>query len=272
MTNSEVLISTYQKLKRLTILVASCDKYADLWRPFSILFKKYWPDCPYDVNLITESPASKKELIFNNVIACGRVGWGDRLAGALEHVKTPYVLLLCDDYFLCDCVENAKMEHLLDIAEKYGVGNLRLLQNPKHSAVFSSEEKLGVYTPKTAYCIASQAGIWNTEFLKRLAKGCNSIWEFERLGSYRNDLDLPILGTQTMEFPFEDVVHKGKWENFGIRLCERNGIALDLSRRKPLANIDYLRKHLKGAILDLNPGVIVKLQNVLTQTPLRLKR
>lgn len=251
--------------RRLSIMVASCDKYADLWSPFSTLFKKYWPDCPYDIRLITESPASKSGLIFNDVMACGRIGWGDRLAKALEHVETPYVLLLCDDYFLCDCVDNTKMEHFLDMAEKYAVGNLRLLQNPRHSTVFSLEEKIGAYTPQTPYCIATQAGIWNTEFLKRLAKGYNSIWEFERLGSFRDDLNLPLIGTQTIEFPFEDVVHKGKWESFGIRLCERNGLTPDLSRRKRLSNMDYVREHLKGAIHDLNPGVIIKIKNAFTQ-------
>lgn len=257
------------QVRRLSIMVASCDKYSDLWHPFSTLFKKYWPDCPYDLTLITESPASKRDLIFNEVMACGRVGWGDRLAVALEHVKTPYVLLLCDDYFLCDRVKNTKMEHFIDLAEKHAVGNLRLLQNPRHSGVFSAEEKLGFYNPKTAYCVATQAGIWNTEFLKRLAKGYNSIWEFERLGSFRDDLNLPIIGTQMIEFPFEDVVHKGKWESFGIRLCERNGLTPDLSRRKRSSNIDYVREYLKGAIHDFNPGIVLRIKNALARAPSR---
>jgi len=258
-------MKTECQVGRLTIIVTSCDKYADLWKPFSMLFKRYWPDCPYGLKLVTESPAREGDFVFDEVISCGRIGWGDRLALALEQVKTPYVLLLCDDYLLCDRVENAKMEHFIDLAEKYAVGNLRMIQSPRHSGLFSAEGKLGYYKPKTPYCIATQAGLWNTEFLRRLAKGYDSIWAFERLGSFRDDLNLPIIGTQTMEFPFEDAVHKGKWENAGIRLCERNGIAPDSAWRKTLSNIDYVREHLKGAILEANPMLILKIQNGLAR-------
>ena len=33
------------------ILILSCDKFSDLWKPFFDLFWKYWPDCPYNVYL-----------------------------------------------------------------------------------------------------------------------------------------------------------------------------------------------------------------------------
>jgi hypothetical protein len=258
-------MSTEVQVGRLTIIVTSCDKYADLWKPFATLFRKYWPDCPYGLKLVTESPAREGDFVFDEVIPCGRIGWGDRLALALEQVKTPYVLMLCDDYLLCDRVENKKMEHFIDLAEKHKAGNLRLIQNPKHSGLFSDEERLGYYQPKTPYCIATQAGLWNTEFLKRLAKGYASIWEFERLGSLRDDLNQPIIGTHSMEFPFEDAVHKGKWEYAGVRLCERNGITPDFSRRKILMHWDYVREHLKGAILELSPMFILKIQNALAR-------
>jgi hypothetical protein len=248
----------------LTILVTSCDKYSDLWAPFSQLFNKYWSDCPYPVYLITESPnETTPEFCFDKVIPCGKVGWGDRLSMALEQVETPYVMLLCDDYFLCDRVDSGLIAHYVNLAQKYNAGNLRLIPNPKHTRIFSSEANLGEYDKKTAYCIATQAGIWDTIFLTRLAKGYNSIWEFERLGSFRPDLTQPLLGTLDIQFPFEDVVHKGKWEHFGIRLCLRNGIQIDGSRRQALSDIDYVREHLKGAVLALNPTLVVKFQNLL---------
>lgn len=248
----------------LTILVASCDTYSDLWGPFSRLFKKYWSECPYPVFMVTESPVgSKPELVFQKIIPCGKVGWGDRLSMALEHVETPYVMLLCDDYFLCDRVDSGQLAHYVHLAKKYNAGNLRLIPNPKHTRIFSTAENLGEYADHTAYCIATQAGIWDTLFLKRLAKGYNSIWEFERLGSFRPDLTQPLLGTLDIQFPFEDVVHKGKWEHFGIRLCQRNGIQIDWSRRQALSDIDYVREHLKGAILSMNPTLVVKIQNLL---------
>jgi len=34
-----------------SILIPSCDKYSDLWRPFFTLFWRHWPDCPFPVYL-----------------------------------------------------------------------------------------------------------------------------------------------------------------------------------------------------------------------------
>jgi len=35
------------------VLIASCDAYSDAWAPFFALMKKYWPDCPYPIYLIS---------------------------------------------------------------------------------------------------------------------------------------------------------------------------------------------------------------------------
>lgn len=250
----------------LSIIVASCDIYSDLWRPFSILFNKYWGDCPYELLLVTESEVPDKEqYVFDTVVACGKgMGWADRLAACLDRVKTPYVILLCDDYLLCDRVDTEKIEQLLELAKKYHAGNLRMIQSPEHSRVFSESEGLGEYEKGTAYCIATQAGIWDVSFLKPLARGYNSIWEFERLGSFKCvDSEQPILGTKWLTFPFEDAVHKGKWEEAGIRLCSRNGVAIDFSRRGKMSHLEVVKKNLKGAILFANPTLIVKIQNLL---------
>lgn len=249
----------------LTVIVASCDNYSDLWRPFSVLFRKYWKDCPYDSVLVTETAVTDKEpYIFDKIIACGKgVGWADRLAIGLHEVKTPYVILLCDDYFLCDHVDTNKIRGLLGLAQKYHVGYFPMIKSPETCAVFSETEGLVEFKKGTAYCIATQAGIWDVDFLKQLAKGYNSIWEFERLGSFQcAGLEQPILGTRQMVFPFEDVVHKGKWEEFGVRLCDRNGIEIDFSRRGKMSHLMAAKEHLKGAILDVNPTLVVKFQNL----------
>ena len=35
--------------ERVTLLVPSCDRYADLWPPFFALLRRQWPDCPFPV-------------------------------------------------------------------------------------------------------------------------------------------------------------------------------------------------------------------------------
>ena len=246
-----------------SVVVASCDKYADLWRPFAALFGHYWPECPYETVLVTESPVAQPPAGYSRVVSAGKQGWGDRLAFALAGIDTPYTLLLCDDYFLCAPVDAAVIERCLLLARKYDAGNLRLIPNPPHTAVFSDAERLGVYEPSTAYCIATQAGLWNTRFLQRIAQGYNSIWEFERRGSFRDDLTMPLLGTAEKVFPFIDAVHKGRWEDEALRLCRLHQIPVDLCYRQGYSRWDRIREYVKGLVFNLNPTLLVRVQNAL---------
>ena len=149
-----------------TVLVASCDKYADLLGPFSTLWRKFWPDCPFKVVLVTESePANATELCFDRVVACGAGGnWCSRLVQALDTIGTTYVLMLCDDYYLEKPVQTARILERLAQAKAFDAANLRLIPNPKPSIPY--RDGLMEYRKQTAYCIATQAGIWNREFLR----------------------------------------------------------------------------------------------------------
>ena len=64
-----------------------------------------------------------------------------------------------------------------------------------------------------------------------------------------------------MVFPFEDVVHKGRWEVHGVRLCDRNDIDIDYSRRKQMTDLMMAKEYLKGAILKINPTLVLRIQN-----------
>lgn len=252
-----------------TLLVCSCDKYADLLDPFLSLFRKYWPDCPFELVLVTETePVLAGGAAFDRVIACGPgMNWASRLVRALDQVETPYVLMLCDDYFLHRPVDTEGLLHRLGQAKAFGAANLRLIPNPKPGAANTVGKRDGLfeYRKNTAYCIATQAGFWERGFLKRLAEPVASIWEFERTGSFAvADDPRPLLVTPTQEFPFLDAVHKGYWEKFGVACLRENGISYDFSKRGlPPFKVRFI-EGLKGLIFAIFPWTfIVRIQNLL---------
>lgn len=247
-----------------TVLVNSCDKYADILEPFSILWKKFWPDCPFQTVLATENePANRKNLCFQRVITLGTGNtWCNNLVQALQQIDTPYILLLCDDYFLRSPVPTAQILKRLEQMQQFQAVNLRMIPNPKPTKVFREDLQLMEYKKNTAYCIALQAGFWDRSFLMTLASQIDSIWEFERLGSFACGGEIrPLLCTVEQEFPFVDAIHKGKWESFGVSLCQENGIEIDFSKRGLPSNFRRLIEWTKGVILNINPTLVVRLQN-----------
>lgn len=263
---SPVVKSTMDLNPDCTVVVCSCDKYVDLLGPFITLYRKFWPDCPFKTVLVTESDPQING--FDRIIACGSgMNWASRLEKSLGEISTPYVLMLCDDYFLEDTVKTACIMSRLSQAKSLDAVNLRLIPNPVPISSNSTPAEFGLfeYRKNTAYCIATQAGIWNREFLRELVRGKSSIWEFERYGSFEvGDMARRLLVTPEREFPFIDAVHKGYWEKFGLAICQKNGMEVDFRRRSRPPIPIRIKEWLKTMVFAVFPvSLIVRVQNAL---------
>ena len=233
-----------------TVLVTSCDAYRDVEGPFLALFRRYWPDCPFELVVSGETGAEKG---FDRVVLSGRgKTWSQMLVEALDAVATPYVLMLMNDYFLSSPVDTPRLLGLLDEAKSRDALNYRLCPDPPRAV------------KNTAYAVSCKAGFWNRLFLRELAAKTRSAWEFERYGSYMFDESdpRPLLVTERLEFPFLDVVHKGYWEPFGLELLEREGISPDLSARGAAPAAVRIKEAVKNAVFRLSPELVTRVQNV----------
>lgn len=231
-----------------TVVVCSCTAYADVLAHFHTLFRKFWPDCPFRLMQISGDQGN----------------WASRLVAGLKHIQTPVVLMLCDDYYLEAPVHTSRVLHRLDQMRAAQALNMRLIPNPKNG--IPQGDGLMEYRKNTAYCVATQAGLWDRAFLIDRASRVASIWEFERFGSYSftSEETRPLLATQQKEFPFVDAVHKGYWEKFGVRVCEENGLVINFKTRSLPPLSIRLREGFKALIFALFPhNWIVRVQNAL---------
>lgn len=267
------LDSTNMKSAKLAIIVYSCERNSDMWRIFSIMFRKYWPNCPYEVILVTDCWKGRlegiypgeEELIFSKVVVCDG-DWAHMIKAAMAVAGTPYVSLWMDDYLLCDSIQENALERYMEIMREYHAANIRLIRPewPKLCVPDKRNGKIAIWKWGTAYAISTQVGIWDAEFLKRYIKDGWSAWDFERKGSLEiQDAEYSLLVAMDYVFPYEEGVRKGKWMDRGIRLCERSGIELDFKKRPRMSNWEMCKVYFKGAILDLNPTFIVRVQNKL---------
>lgn len=246
-----------------TVLVTSCDAYHDVVGPFIALWRKFWPDCPFETVLLSETVSCDG---FDRVILTGKGKcWCEMLVEALDQIATPYVVLLMNDYYLEAPVDTANVLRRLEQAQAFDAANLRLMPNPPGRRAFRPDCDLREYPRNAAYCVTCQTGIWNRGYLRGLAARNRSAWEFERFGSFMlADETRPLLVTPTKEFPFLDAVHKGYWEPWGVRVLRENGIAYDFSRRgTPPASV-RMREACKKLVFAVFPWTfIVRVQNLL---------
>jgi hypothetical protein len=231
----------------LPVLVVSCDRYADLWRPFFELFWRRWPDCPGPVYLGTNFTTCDDPRV--RTIRVGQdVTWASSVSRMLDEIRADYVIVMLEDFLLTETVDNAHIERLADIAVSQQLGSLRLysIYPPEHA--IAPYPELGAFHPGDAWRITAQAAIWRVETLRRLLVPGFSAWDFELIGSQMSDF-MPdrIWGVRKPALVYDHAVEKGRWRPQGIAICRAAGVDVDSSKRGAFTAAE-LQRHEQVAV------------------------
>lgn len=243
----------------VSILVVSCDKYADLWDPFFALFRQRWPDCPYPVFLGSNFKRFEGEGV--TTLAIGEdVAWGAGLLRMLDGIPTSHVILLLEDFFLKATVDTAAIARLAGIAAREGVGCLRLSPlpppTPPPSVPIGAHPELGEVERGTPYRIATQPAIWRADWLRRLIEPGYSAWEFEHLATRASEaMPEAVWAPFRPTFVYDQVVEKGKWKPEGLDICREAGVTVDLAARGAFTRGELSAYFEDGARKDRLPGI-----------------
>ena len=230
------------KDNKCTILVNSCDSYEDLWNPFFKCLTENWKNIPYEIVLNTETKAYKCEycpvttfqLYKNN-----KVAWGKRLIDTLKKIKSKYVIMLLDDFFLQSPVDTKTLNQCIKWMDK-----------DENIAVFSfwrtrgkniKSEKYANFEKRPVdgeYRFNCQAAIWRRDRLIKFIRKHESPWDWELLGSirsrrYKDEFYSSIEGTpHVFDYYTGGVIHRGKWIIGAITpIIERYNLKIDLNQR-----------------------------------------
>lgn len=230
---------------RVTLLVNSCDAYADLWQPFFTLLKRYFVPLPAEILLNTET----KDFAFDGLnlrcVHSTAPTYGERMTDALREVKTEYTLLLLDDFFLrrpVDIARLADIVHWMD-ADR----DIVYFNSDVTAAVCDLEvDRYPGYRRLPAgnrYTLNLQAAVWRTAKFAAYWQHKVSPWDWEERCNVltaahprdkfycvtREDarfLDYGYHGGQWM-----GICH-GQWvESDVVPLFEKEGIEVDFSKR-----------------------------------------
>lgn len=216
-------------MNELAILVPSCDKYSDTWKPFFHFFWKYWIDCPFEVYLGT----NYKEFDYPkvNVIKIGEdKGWAGSTKEMLKAINSKYVLLFLEDYFIYECQTN-KILQAHEIFKRLNARYMKLTPDPKPDIKVSEYPLIGKIKEGARYKTSIGIEIWDVHTLLSLLVDGESAWDMEIKGSERaKNLD-GFYRTWNPLVKFHNAIVCGTWRRHAIRYCRRNGIEIDTSHR-----------------------------------------
>lgn len=174
-------------MEKVSLVVSSCDKYSSAWKPYFELIKKFWPEHPTTIYLISESKRYNDpdlNIITKNYPSS--YTWSQRLWHTLNCIKTEYIIFSLEDAFLLDFVKQKEIDKCL----KWMDNNPEIVECRLSSwQAIKLGEKWGnsfkVAGPDVPYRLDTQVAIWRRTDLMSFIDITEDPWQFEGNGTER---------------------------------------------------------------------------------------
>lgn len=169
----------------VAVLVVSCDKYQDLWRPFFTCFFRYWPDCPYPVHLGSNFETYDDDRV-NKVCIGDDVDYSSNLLAMLTGIHQEWILLWIEDRVLSAPVSTRRISRVVEFAKREGASYVKLIASHPFALRPECERDLGEIPRGASYRVCMTVGLWRKSALVALLRRGESAWDIERRGSLRS--------------------------------------------------------------------------------------
>lgn len=239
---------------RVALVVPSCDKYSDLWDSYFRNLRSCWPDCPFEIFLVTNHLDFSSDDVEVIQVGTDR-SWSANLLSALEVIPHDYVLLILDDLFFIGAIDNRSVLRLLERCTADEWDYLRLNPTPAPPGPIDEELGVGPIPPGDWYRASTQMAVWKKEVLRDVLHPAESAWELEVSGGERTDQYGRWFASSRSVLPFLNLVIKGKIDPIALRRLRSAGVQINTPRalmtRGELAG--YLLRRVRSAALQAVP-------------------
>lgn len=231
---------------KTAVIVPTTTHYSDCWGPFQALFRKFWPDCPYPVYMITDYKSDPWDLGTPIVVGQDK-GWCKNLVHGLDKIDADYVILFQEDFLLNTPTDQAFIEMALDVMETEDAACFRLYPCPGPDQG-SKYIDTGLISVGRSYRVSCQAAIWDKRELYEIANHpqINSPREFEIVGTdlvNREHQDCQYYSVQRApnKWPLQyycTAICRGTWDIGAVAFVKSLGIPIDDTRRAMQKHIE----------------------------------
>jgi len=166
----------------MKVVILACNKYTWLVPIFLHFYKKYWPDNPYQTEIVTETGYIDGTVFYNE-----ETSWSNRLLNYLKQSKENKFLLVMEEHFIDKLVDNQRVED----AEKLCSGNIGCVRLNAIDrwfckyAVETNIKNFKEYPLDKSYSMSMQTSIWQKQYLLDVLRENEDIWQTEIDGSER---------------------------------------------------------------------------------------
>jgi hypothetical protein len=221
-------------LNDITIVIPSCDKYADLWDGFFTQLFKHWPSLltknkHIPILFVTNKKAYTNPRVTNIQIP-NEQSWSDNAIELMKHVKTKYIYILLEDYFITKFNEK-RFAEIVNAIQKDNVSYVQIdspheiepKRNPyaKLDGVFEKHKHEDFRT-------SLKSCIWKSEDFLHILRTKESAWDFESPGSVRSQGLKGKFLIVMNDMPLEclNMAHIGYLDSASLAAAEKLGIHL----------------------------------------------
>ena len=130
------------------------------------------------------------------------------------------------------------MIDLISLAQRYQVGDLKLLANHPFAFPTDDSQEIGEVQKGVPYRVCATVGLWYKPVLLELLRFGETAWDFERLGSVRsNEINAKfysLIDRMRNSPPILDVhgVIKGRWNCEALKFLQKEGLQNSIQQRQ----------------------------------------
>lgn len=231
--------------KSVAIIVSSCDAFFDAWRPFNSFMRRFWPDCPFEIFLITNELQVRSSRVLALPVGPDR-GWSDNLLKALDRVQKPYVFYMQEDYFLTGPVRDEQLAN--DFAQLIDSGASSLCFRARSNPDPGFEplnDRFGIVPINSDGRTRCQVTLWKRNVLRSILRPNETAWNFEARGSERTR-EMRILSYQRRDntpIPYlMSAISRGFWMPDALALCRSHGVKIEPLPRPVYSSSSWKRR------------------------------
>ncbi len=169
----------------MKVIVMTCNRNRWLIPVFLHFYKKYWPDNPYQIEIVTDSKRIRRR---GEVFYARDPSWASTLIKYIKQSEENKFLIMLEDCLLNRMIETSRVKFAEELCEG-NVGYVRLVNYPqiyfKRHTLKTNIKGFGEYPPGRRFGMVTQDAIYQKEFLLDVLRDGESIWETEGNGTKR---------------------------------------------------------------------------------------